>query len=171
MQKIDAFSLEQHHGPYQAWPLKTRLYFRGQDTGSAINGYEIEAQYQCRQGYLLITAYDCPFEESNEFILLDKAFKVIAQKSLMALYDSYLLHAHWPVSNNALRLHYQTKLCYTLSIENGFGLFGKKLRLSLQHFKDIDHDPQVVASISALQASLKAIGAELDKMDKSSSFA
>lgn len=167
MQKIDTFSLEQHSGPYDQWPRKTRLFYQGQDTGTAISGYVIEAQYHHAQGYLLITAYDCPFEESNEFILLNAQFKVMAQRSLVAMYDNFLLYAHWPISDHALRLHYHERLCYTLSIENGFSLLGSKLRLNLQHFKNIDHDPQVVESIAASQSSLKTIGDGLDKMDKS----
>lgn len=67
MQSITQFSLEKHDGPYESWPRLTRLFANGVDTGKKVPGFIIEAQYQCRDGYLLITSQDCLFEESNDF--------------------------------------------------------------------------------------------------------
>jgi len=110
LKKIDTFSLEKHQGPYEQWPRRTRLYFRGRDTGTRITGFVIEAQYQCDEGYLLITSQDCPLEESNDFILLGPSFKELAHKGLAFPYDSFLLHAHWPVASHSIMLHYHEKL-------------------------------------------------------------
>jgi hypothetical protein len=40
---------------------------------------------------LLVTDYDCPFEECTNFILLDAAFKKRASQSLGVPYGSFLL--------------------------------------------------------------------------------
>lgn len=57
------------------------------------------------------------FEESNDFLLLNNDFKVVAQEQLLTPDDSYLLEAHWPISSIAMRLHYQERLLFTLIIE------------------------------------------------------
>ena len=37
------------------------------------------------------TSYDCPFEESQEFLLLDCEFRLLCNKRLEVMYGSYLL--------------------------------------------------------------------------------
>ena len=132
MIKIESFSLEKHSGAYQHWPRQTRLFFNGVDTGSSIPGYIIEAQYRCDAGYLLITSQDCPFEESNDFLLLSADFRVLAQEMLGVPYYSYLLHNHWPVSDDAIRLHYYQQLFMTLTVRQTRGVFGGKSQLILE---------------------------------------
>ena len=116
MERIEAFSFATNLGPQDGWPATTRLFYEHRDTGTDIPGFTIEGQYRCNDGYLLITSFDCPFEESNEFILLDNEFNKIAQHLLFAPYYSFSLHAHWPIGPRSLRLHYYTECFYTLTI-------------------------------------------------------
>jgi len=129
VKEIDSFSLETHEGEYENWPLETRLYFKREDTQTKVPGFAIEAQYQLPIGYLLITSWDCPFEESNNFLLLDSEFSCVAQNELKPYFNTYLLCAHWPISDDAFVLHYASDLFFTLSIQASF--LGKRLCLEV----------------------------------------
>jgi len=157
METIKAFSLAKHEGLYETWPRRTRLYFNGGDTGSEIPGYIVEGQYRCSDGYLLITSHDCPFEESNDFLLLGDDFQILARTQLAVPYGSFLLNAHWPVSSHSLRLHYYERLFFTLSVENRSGLFRSRPRLVLKPFDEPENDAAASASIAELQRRLGEI--------------
>lgn len=120
MQAIEGFTVAQHSGPYEDWPRSTRLQFNGVDTGTQVNGYVLEGQYRCAQGYLLILSFDCMFEEANEFVLLAADFKPLARRLLGVPYGSYLIEAHWPVAANALMARYAEDLFYRVSIVRGW---------------------------------------------------
>ncbi len=167
MESVNAFSLEQHGGPYEKWPRRTRLFFNGQATGTAIFGFVIEGQYQCSEGYLLITSEDCPFEEANHFILLDSSFRPIAQKVLFAPYQTFLLYAHWAIAPNALRLHYYDGLFYTLSLRKPTGFLMRKFRLQLEQFCEPENDAEANASILELEQRLKSVAERLSKDEAS----
>jgi hypothetical protein len=117
MDRISLFSLETHTGPYEKWPLKTRLFADGKDTGRVISGYVIEAQYKCFGGYLIITSYDCLFEESNTFLLLDDSYQTLATGGLGVMYDTFLLENHRALSATALELDYGDGLRYILALK------------------------------------------------------
>jgi hypothetical protein len=180
MKTISSLSLEKHEGPYQKWPGSSRLYFNGMDTSKTVPGYVIEAQYQCEDGYLVITSYDCPHEESNDFVLLDDNFDVIAQNGLMVLYGSYLIENHWPISEKGLRLHYYNELFYDLLIEDAPKICSQALRsargalsrlwrkgiepreavplrkaLRVVRFEQFRDDPKCVESLADLYERLK----------------
>lgn len=157
MKPISAFSLEKHEGPYEKWPMRSRLFLDEQSTGAAIPGYEIEAQYQYGDAYLIITSQDCPFEESNDFLLLDRNFKIIARNQLLVPYGSFLLHAHWPIGLNAIRLHYYERLFYTLVVQEKQGLFGLRHKLKLYRDDEPEQDPRSLASVAELQKQLEEI--------------
>jgi hypothetical protein len=161
MDLINNFSLARHPGEYNTWPLASRLLFQARDTGTAIKGYAVEAQYRWREGYLLITSWECPFEESNNFTLLDNNFRPVASNSLCVPYASFLLQKHWPVSANELRLHYDEKLFYTLRIAEKDGLFRKRMSLELALFEFPERDPQALASIRASEKCMEEIRAVL----------
>lgn len=145
MKAIDSFSLEQHAGVYELWPRRTRLFFKGIDTGAKIPGFVIEAQYICDYGYLLVTSQDCPFEESNDFMLLTPAFRTIAHRELSAPYASFLLQAHRPISENAISLHYYENMFMTLEIQKSWGLSGRSIKLILKGARQPEGNPQVAA--------------------------
>ena len=78
MEPIELFSLAKHDVPYEEWPSRTELLVERAAVGVAIPGYVIEAQYRCGPGHLLITSYDCPFEEASTFIPLGTDYSVLA---------------------------------------------------------------------------------------------
>ncbi|GAA5165847.1 hypothetical protein [Viridibacterium curvum] len=117
MQRISSLSLEKHEGPYGKWPRQTRLYVDGRDTQRTVAGYVIEAQYRCAAGYLLVLSQDCLFEESCDCVLLDAQFNTLAETGLGAMYCSFLLDTHWPISATCLRLHFYGDYFYDLHIE------------------------------------------------------
>jgi hypothetical protein len=117
MKEVDQFTLETHGGPYETRPLVSRLFESGQATPAQLPGYVIEGAYRCGEGHLFITSWDCPFEESNDFTLLNEDYKIVATAGLGSMYTSYLLEKHWAISDHAIRLRYDTDIFYTLSVE------------------------------------------------------
>jgi hypothetical protein len=132
VEKIKRFSLATHEGAYETWPLQTALYFDGRATGTSIPGFVIEAQYSCGDTYLIITSWDCPYEESNEFLLLDLDFRQVARQQLGAWYDSFLLERHTCVAPDTLELEYVGGLRYALSIKRDHSMWQRKPRLNLR---------------------------------------
>jgi hypothetical protein len=116
MHLVELFTLENHPPPYNLWPRRTRLFAHKDDTGQTVSGYVIEAQYRCAAGYLLITSYDCLFEEANTFTLLNDRFETVATKDLGAWYETFWLEKHTPTSENSLELDYGDGLVYSLTI-------------------------------------------------------
>lgn len=68
MKSLERFGLAKHNGPYKRWPKDTELLSDGVSTGKKIPGYFIEAQYEHAQGFLLVTSWDCLFEETPTFL-------------------------------------------------------------------------------------------------------
>ncbi|KFG93943.1 hypothetical protein GQ56_0128935 [Burkholderia paludis] len=89
MKPIDRFVLETHDGPYASWPPRTHVLVDGMRCGLAVSGYVLLRQFETPAGYLLVTDYDCPFEEAVTFTLVSKApLKVRAQHTVGAMYAS-----------------------------------------------------------------------------------
>jgi hypothetical protein len=93
MKEIQQFSLEMHEGPYEKWPLRTRLLDNGKETGIRIPGYNLLHQFALKDAYLLITDDDCPFEEGANFCLMSKSNKLLAYQILVAPYGSFNLES------------------------------------------------------------------------------
>lgn len=91
MKAVDIFSLEKHSGPYEKWPLRSRVLVNGKPTFARIPGYTLLHQFEIDGGYLLITDCDCPFEETTSFILLSKSNRVLSFQMLFEPYGSFLL--------------------------------------------------------------------------------
>ena len=143
MEKITLLSLEKHQGLYESWARFSRLYANGVDTQKRVPGYVIEAQYKCEEGYLVITSQDCPFEESNDFLLLDHVFETVAKSGIGIPYSPFLVSDHWPISKKAIRIHFNEELFYTLSIEEAW--FKHKPKLVARRFSDFTTGPQALA--------------------------
>lgn len=158
MQPITAFTLRVSDTEALTQPL----YFNQQVAGVNIAGRQLEAQYCCTlpngtQGYLLLTSYDCPFEESTECSLLDANFKLVASRSLSQSYHSFLLYAHWPVADNGLRLHYYDQLVWDLHIlQSRIGKFGGP-RLAFYPVAKPECDPRTASSMAELSQRLANI--------------
>jgi hypothetical protein len=157
MQIVSLLSLEKHAGPYEKWPRLSRLYADGKDTGKKIPGYEIVGQYKCQDGYLLITSQDCPYEETNDFLLLNDEFDVVAKNCLGLVYSSFLINDHWPISNTAIRIHYHEDLFYTLAIEKSRNVFRRRVRLVIEKFEDFRSDAKAVESLASLHERMQSI--------------
>jgi hypothetical protein len=91
MNPITRLTLEQHDGPYEKWPLRSRLLLDGEPTGLTLPGYVLLHQFETPEGYLLVTDYDCPFEEMTNFILLSTDLRILSCRSLGWMYETYLL--------------------------------------------------------------------------------
>jgi hypothetical protein len=91
MKPIARFALERHDGAYEHRPLQSRLIADGKPTEVRLPGYDLLHQFEISSGYLLITDYDCPFEESTHFVLLGKDLRLLSSRSLGAPYASFLL--------------------------------------------------------------------------------
>ncbi len=154
MQAIDRYRLETHNGPYASWPSTSHLIVDGRLTTQRAPGYVIEAQYRTPHGDVLITSYDCPFEESNAFVLLDAQHRCVAKKSLGGWYASFLLHAHWPINASTLVLHYAEALFFTLSVLPPWPCIGRAPRLRLRRVAHWQGDERMRASHRALQQTL-----------------
>jgi hypothetical protein len=148
MENISRFSFEKYEGAYEKRPLLSRLFVDGQDVQKEIYGFVIEAQYKCDDVYLVITSMDCPFEESSHFMLLDLNFNVVASANLIVPYCSFLIHRHWPISRNAIRIHYYDELFFSATIAPANLQFGKSNRLQLVRDNDISADPEALNAIS-----------------------
>jgi hypothetical protein len=106
IQSVAIFALEKHSGPYHAWGTTSALYADGILTNQRVPGFVIEGQYACADGYILITSYDCPFEEAQNFLLLDKKYQIISQEFLGVMYGSYLLMKNYAISDSEIALEF-----------------------------------------------------------------
>ena len=88
---IEKFTLQEHEGQYKDRPLKSSLYFCGEDTRLKVSGYVIEKQFELPSYFLLLINWDCPFEEGYEVVVLNKQIKIIGSYSFTSFYNSYLL--------------------------------------------------------------------------------
>jgi hypothetical protein len=105
MERLDVFSLAAHAGPYESWPLETPLLRDGVATGVLVRGYVIEAQYRCGERFLLVTSWDCPYEEAQEIQLLGPDLRVLSRRSVGAPYCTVLVYGHEPLDAHTLLLH------------------------------------------------------------------
>jgi hypothetical protein len=93
MKTIERFALQQHDGPYENWPQKTRVIIDGKVSTLAISGFTLLRQYQTAAGYLLVTDFDCPFEEAVCFVLVSQDLKtVLSERTVGQMYSSFMLN-------------------------------------------------------------------------------
>jgi hypothetical protein len=95
-----------------------------------VPGLEIEGQYECDNGYVLITSYDCPFEEAQNFLLLDSRFRVVSRKFLGVMYGSYLLMKNYVIDESRIALQFAGEdSLWTLQVRSRHWPAFRKLRL------------------------------------------
>jgi hypothetical protein len=152
---ITRYSLANHEGEYNDWPLTTLLIIDGVPSTYRVPGYVLDAQYQWNDNVVLITSWDCPFEESYDFLLLDREHTIVSRKSLGAPYGTYLLHGEWPHDDLSIRLHFYEHRFYTLSIRQPTGMFRRKLSLHLQHHLLTPPDERTQTSVRELDRLLQ----------------
>jgi len=154
---ITAYTLAEHDGPYASWPLTTPLLCDGVPTGQRVPGFVIEGQYRWNDYVLLINSWDCPFEESYDFLLLNDRHEIVARTSLGGPYITYLLHTHWPESANSVRLLFSGDSIMTLHITPRTRWWHRKLRLTLERHLITPTDARTREAIRELQDRLLAI--------------
>ena len=91
METTSRFSLENHSGPDEERPLRSRVIVDGEPGRVLIPGTSLLHQFKTPVGHLLITDFDCPFEEATSFVLLGLSNKLIAYKTLAVPYGSFNL--------------------------------------------------------------------------------
>ena len=116
---IARFALESHTGPYESWPTKSRLLVDGVLTDQRLPGYSLLHQFLLDDGFLLVTDYDCPFEECTNFILLDARIKKRASRSLGVPYGSFLSEKIEQLAATHFVATFYTDDRWSLSIEGG----------------------------------------------------
>jgi hypothetical protein len=87
MRRIERFTLLAQTDYPGDWPLESLLIADGEATQTHVPGVEILEQFEIIAGYLLVTDYDCPFEETFHFILLDHDLRPVARRSLGARFS------------------------------------------------------------------------------------
>lgn len=165
MQPITRYALEAHAGPYDRWPATTALLADGLPTGVRVPGYVVDAQFATPLGALLVTSYDCLFEEANTFLLLDAAHRILARADLGAMYASWLLAGCWPTSPTSLVLHYHQDLFHDLDLLPPGGWWRRRPRLRITQREDWRDDTRMVTAHAALLERLadidRALGADV----------
>jgi hypothetical protein len=102
MQTTTRFALERHEGAYERWPVNSRLFVDGQASAVRVPGYTLLHQYTLADGHLLVTDFDCPYEEATSFVLLDRKSRLLCCRTLSIPYGSYNLeHFEWLDDRNA----------------------------------------------------------------------
>ena len=91
MNSITQFGLEKHEGPYEQWPLHSRLLSDDKPTEISLPGYSLLHQFETPYGFVLVTDYDCPFEEITNFALVSSQMRLVSCRWLGWMYASYLL--------------------------------------------------------------------------------
>ncbi len=76
MKPITRFGMEKHDGPYETWPLRSRVSLDGKPTDISLPGYTLLHQFETANGYILVTDYDCPYEEITSFALISKQLRL-----------------------------------------------------------------------------------------------
>ncbi|MBX9295921.1 hypothetical protein ACFFU8_14975 [Chromobacterium piscinae] len=89
MEPINDFILEplaEHPDQIHSW-----LWMNGKRTSTWLKGLSLLHQFRFADGYLLISDFDCPFEEVTVFTLLDLRLRKVCSRSIGAMYSSFLL--------------------------------------------------------------------------------
>ena len=105
MREISCFSFKPQPGPYESWSLCSELIQDGKRTGKFVPGFVIGAQYAYKDLYLIVTSWDCPYEESQEFILLSKDLTVLCKKHIGHIYSTVILESHEAIAEDQVLFH------------------------------------------------------------------
>lgn len=163
MDATTRFALEMHAGPYETWPATSRLIVDGTAVDARIRGFVIDGQYETDLGTLLLTSYDCPYEEASAFTLLDAHQRVLATRELGAPYASMLLHRHWPIDARTLALHFLGEQFHVLRVQAPGWLPWQRHRIVLRQERDWRKDPRMREAQERLAVELAAIRTALDE--------
>lgn len=92
MVQINRFSLRVPSGERDSWPKRVQLVVDGKPTSLTVSGYALLYQFETSCGFVLVTDFDCPYEEAVCFTLIDKSLgKVESERCVGSPYCSYWL--------------------------------------------------------------------------------
>lgn len=105
MQPVADYRLATPVGDDTQRPLRTPLlHADGRPVGCSIPGCVLLHQFRVGTDCLLITDWDCPYEEVTEVLLLDAAHRPVGHRRLGGLYASWCLRRVDVVDARRLRL-------------------------------------------------------------------
>ena len=119
MKKISCFSFKPQPGPYETWSLCSELILNGNPTGKYVPGFVIGAQYAYKDLYLLVTSWDCPYEESQEFILLSKDLTVLCKKHIGHIYSTVIIESHEAIAEDQVLFHCNNDVDILVAAKSG----------------------------------------------------
>ena len=131
MKPINRFSLQQHDGPYEKWPLRSRLSLDGKPIGVSLPGYTLLQQFETSSGYILVTDYDCPFEEITNFALISKQLRLQSCRWLGWMYETFLLERIEWIDDRTFTAFFHGNLCCRITVRS-WGIPYLRPRLKLQ---------------------------------------
>lgn len=118
MKAINSLTLAKHEGEYASWPVKTEIFDNGVATGKKISGFVIEAQYAHANGFLVVTSWDCPFEEAQTFTWLSPSFDVLKEKTIGIAYEAIWMESHKPLDDDSAVFHLSGDLDVVVTISS-----------------------------------------------------
>lgn len=133
MKPIRRFSLEQHDGPYESWPTRSRLIDAGVITETRVPGYNLLHQFELNVGFLLVTDYDCPFEEATTFVLTGPDLRVLDTHTFGAPYASFLLDRIEVLDDRSVRAVFYDEDTWRISVHRPALRF-MRLRLRVEQW-------------------------------------
>jgi hypothetical protein len=131
MQIINSFSLQKHTGEYKTWPLETQLLLNEIPTKTFLPGFQLLHQFQLSSGeFLLISDWDCPFEEATEVLLLNADLVPISRHTFSVPYGSFNLEQLQVIDDVNLKLTFYDGDCRQVTIlDKKIGLFGSRIKV------------------------------------------
>jgi hypothetical protein len=131
MKPINRFTLEKHDGPYDKWPLRSRLSLDGKPTGISLPGYTLLHQFETSNAYILVTDYDCPYEEITNFALISKQLRLRSCRWVGWMYETFLLDRIEWIDNRTFTAFFCGNFCCRLTVRP-WGIPYIRPRLKLQ---------------------------------------
>jgi hypothetical protein len=134
MQTTTRFALQRHTGAYDSWPVNSRLLVDGQPSAVRVPGYTLLHQYLLPGGHLLVTDFDCPFEQATSFVLLDRQARLVCCRTLCIPYGSYNLERFEWLDDRHAHVGFQGDDRWLLTIHDwGIPILRPRLRLGRIH--------------------------------------
>ncbi|WP_027672651.1 hypothetical protein [Rheinheimera baltica] len=113
---IAKFTIKEHQGSYEDRPLKSLLYFNGEELNLKVSGFVIEKQFELPNYFLLLINWDCPFEEGCEVVVLNKNLEIVGCHNFTPFYNSYSLSSISQISCNHYKLVFNESDCFEVAI-------------------------------------------------------
>jgi len=139
MKPINRFTLEKHDGPYEKWPPRSRLSLDGKPTDISLPGYALLYQFETSNGYILVTDYDCPFEEITNFALISKQLRLQSCRWLGWMYETFLLERIEWIDDRTFTAFFCGNFCCRLTVRS-WGIPYVRPRLKLQLDRSVVRD-------------------------------